>query len=167
MLQLSIPQCLLLLTKDRIMTNPNRGPRGRFSSRRVNNDSSPLKQTDKPSSSFARPEPTVKKRRLNDSTAQFSPPSRPSSPQPTTQSEPPRPRHPQSYELKQLVNDQKNYPLTHGNELNQAATATNKAPSADEKRTLRSQDVARPRSELANFFADYDEIVFDETDSQG
>ena len=165
MLQLSLPQCLLLLTKDR-MVNRNRGPRGRFS-RKVNNEVSLSPQTHE-NNQLSKPEDISKRRRLNDGSAQYLSPT-PVTPTPAKEiRSPTKPPHSaQAHELKQLVQDQKNYPLRTAYDADQVAEPVNKPSAPKDKRTLRSQDNIRPRSELTNFFADFNEVVYGDTDSHG
>ena len=147
MLQLSLPQCLLLLTKDK-MVNANRGPGGRFAHYKSDLQSKP---TPRPSNMTRNDDGSNKKRRLNDGSSRPVPrttskqavstlPTAPSTP-PPRQIRPPRQPSPTP-------------PKRHASKSDDAT------PKADEKRTLRSQDATRRKSELVNFFADYEAVVF-------
>ena len=149
MLQLSLPQCLLLLTKDR-MVNKNRGPRGRFTSQKVNNSTDNNQKPPLPSPVVQFRQSPIKKRRLNDGTHQSV---SQDVQQPFSQESPqsPPPAQPSQQAAPSRSID------CSGEELRTQPPNTGKT---EDKRTLRSQNVARPRSELANFFGDYETIVF-------
>ena len=148
------------------MTNPHRGPEGRFSSRSVNNNNTAPAHSPRKEPSSTKFEPNTKKRRLNNGTSQKSSSQQVSSAQPDNQLQASRRHPPQSHELKQLVEDQNNYPLQQRHGKDGVFTPKPKS-GAEDKRTLRSQDVVRPRSELASFFADYEDVVFNEAHSHG
>lgn len=149
MLQLSIPQCLLLLTKDK-MVNSNRGPGGRFTSRPVNNS---VKVHSRPQSASDNGECSNKKRRLNDGSSQV-PIKAPEQQAPKATDPPPPPSTPPS-RLSQPA--RRATPATPSERRTRPVETPSKT---EEGRTLRSKDVARPRSELVNFFADFEPIVF-------
>ncbi|KAL9060460.1 MAG: hypothetical protein Q9162_000633 [Coniocarpon cinnabarinum] len=128
------------------MVNSNRGPKGRFVNHNVHthteNPSSPkeaLQNAERPS----------KRRRLDDGC------SKPLAKSPTPNT--PNTSAPRSPARKQLNRSHRSRSCKSASDV--AASDTTPAKT-DEKRTLRSQDATRRRSDLLNFFADFETITF-------